>query len=202
MSVSNANLFLFHEQAFLDTQTVINAIGSRVAKSCGTRMTFVEVKANDVSLKTSIDTYLFNSQIVTLPSGEIALIAPSECQENARTKAYIEDMVKRPDIPIKTVHYLNLRQSMRNGGGSACLRLRVVLTNKELGAVHPKIFLDDALYAKLTAWVKKHYRDKLHPNDLADPQLLLEVRQALDELTQILQLGNIYEFQSIGTKHG
>ena len=52
-----------------------------------------------------------------------------------------------------------------------------------------------ALYETLTQWVSKHYRDALRENDLADPQLLIECRTALDELTRILKLGSVYPFQ-------
>jgi succinylarginine dihydrolase len=73
--------------------------------------------------------------------------------------------------------------------------LRVVLTDAELAATHQGGMFDDALYATLRAWVEKHYRDELTPGDLADPKLLDEGRGALDELTRILQLGSLYEFQ-------
>jgi len=84
---------------------------------------------------------------------------------------------------------------MRNGGGPACLRLRVVLNHDELAAVNPRSLMNDERYQQLTGWVEKHYRDRLHASDLGDPQLLSEVYQALDELTQILGLGSVYDFQ-------
>jgi succinylarginine dihydrolase len=84
---------------------------------------------------------------------------------------------------------------MQNGGGPACLRLRVALKDNELAAVNPGVILTPSLYDTLTAWVEKHYRDRLSESDLADPQLLTECRTALDELTQILKLGAVYPFQ-------
>ncbi|HEY8493818.1 MAG TPA: N-succinylarginine dihydrolase, partial [Myxococcota bacterium] len=89
----------------------------------------------------------------------------------------------------------DLRQSMRNGGGPACLRLRVVLDARQAAAVAPGVWLDEALHARLVAWVERHYRDRLAPEDLADPQLLDESRRALDELTRILGLPSLYPFQ-------
>lgn len=86
------------------------------------------------------------------------------------------------------------------GGGPACLRLRVVLTEDELKALHPNILLNEQLYRQLVSWVELHYRDKLTPADLADPQLLEESREALDELTQLLGLGSIYSFQQSSLK--
>ena len=85
--------------------------------------------------------------------------------------------------------------SMQNGGGPACLRLRVALNETELAAVNPGVIMTAPLYDTLTQWVDRHYRDSLSERDLADPQLLLECRTALDELTQILKLGSVYPFQ-------
>jgi succinylarginine dihydrolase len=94
------------------------------------------------------------------------------------------------------VEYVDVRQSMRNGGGPACLRLRVVLTDAELAAANPAQRFDATLHDRLTAWANAHYRDRLHPADLADPRLLVESRRALDELTGILDLGGgFYPFQ-------
>ena len=84
---------------------------------------------------------------------------------------------------------------MKNGGGPACLRLRVALTEQELLAVNPSCLLTNTLYEKLVTWVNKYYRDQLVIDDLRDPQLLIESREALDELSQLLSLGDVYQFQ-------
>jgi succinylarginine dihydrolase len=83
---------------------------------------------------------------------------------------------------------------MRNGGGPACLRLRVALTDEEAGAMHQGVVMTEALHARLANWVEKHYRDRLSPSDLADPALAIEVQTALDELGGILGLPGLYEF--------
>ena len=62
-------------------------------------------------------------------------------------------------------------------------------------AANPAQRLDAALHERLEGWARRHYRDRLAPADLADPQLLNESRAALDELTGILGLGSIYDFQ-------
>ena len=91
---------------------------------------------------------------------------------------------------------LDVRQSMMNGGGPACLRLRVVLTDEELAATNPAMRLTDDLYARLGDWADRWYRDTLSPADLSDPALLDESRGALDALTGILSLGgDFYPFQ-------
>jgi len=98
--------------------------------------------------------------------------------------------------PIGRVEYVDVRQSMRNGGGPACLRLRVVLTEAELAAANASQRFTPALETTLTDWISRRYRDRLAPADLSDPRLLTESREALDELTQILGLGgDFYPFQ-------
>jgi len=89
----------------------------------------------------------------------------------------------------------DLRESMKNGGGPACLRLRVVLSEDERAATAPGVWMNDALFTRLDGWIERHYRDRLAPQDLTDPALLVESRTALDELTQILGLGSLYDFQ-------
>jgi succinylarginine dihydrolase len=123
------------------------------------------------------------------------LVCAEECREHPRVWAAIERMVEDPANPLAGVQVYDLRQSMRNGGGPACLRLRMVLTAAERAAVNPRCWLDESLHTTLAAWVRKHYRDRLVLADLADPALLDESRQALDELTQILGLGSLYDFQ-------
>ncbi|MEE3307259.1 MAG: N-succinylarginine dihydrolase, partial [Pseudomonadota bacterium] len=96
---------------------------------------------------------------------------------------------------IKSVNYFDVKQSMRNGGGPACLRLRVAMNDQELAAVNQNTLINDTQFARLNTWVDKHYRDELGEDDLRDPQLLIESRTALDELTQILKIGSVYPFQ-------
>src|SRR5690606_28379554 len=97
----------------------------------------------------------------------------------------IQDHLLAGANPIAEVVVKDVKQSMRNGGGPACLRLRVVLSEAERQALSGRVLLDDALYGELTSWVERHYRDRLAPADLADPQLAEEALGALDELTGI-----------------
>jgi succinylarginine dihydrolase len=126
------------------------------------------------------------------------LIAPSEVRENNRTAAYVAEMSAQPQAAIAGVEYVEVRESMRNGGGPACLRLRIVMTPEERAAAAPGFFLDDALADRLEAWVRAHYREQLAPGDLGDPALVEETQRALDELTRILPLGgDFYPFQRV-----
>lgn len=191
ISVGNQNVLFYHEQAFFDTQNALDEIQRKFGDE---KVHFVRVDTEAVTVQEAIKTYLFNTQIITLPSGEMAIIAPTDCEESDSVSKYLSNLITQ-DTPIKHVHYFDVKQSMRNGGGPACLRLRVAMTEQELGAVNQNTLIDDANFAKLNNWVDKHYRDELGDDDLRDPQLLIESRIALDELTQILNLGSVYPFQ-------
>ncbi|HEY1921666.1 MAG TPA: N-succinylarginine dihydrolase, partial [Tepidisphaeraceae bacterium] len=156
----------------------------------------IEVNGSEISLADAVSSYIFNSQIVSLPDGTMALIAPAESWDNPKTRRFLEALPDR-DTPIRKIHFVDVRQSMNNGGGPACLRLRVRLTDRERELVNPAVFLTDTLYESLKFWVNVHYRDHLEPADLADPKLLEESRTALDELTKMLRLGSIYSFQKV-----
>lgn len=196
ISVGNENVFLYHERAFVETGRVISELQRKFAHAHpGAQLTAIPVPSERVSLADAVRSYLFNSQLVTLRPGAMALIAPAECEQVASVHAFVAELVASQKSPIAEAHYLDLNQSMRNGGGPACLRLRVVLTAPERSALPPAIFLTAQTHAKLVAWVEKHYREHLLPADLVDPHLLEENRRALDQLTQLLGLGSIYSFQ-------
>lgn len=192
IAVGNQNVLFFHEQAFVDTQSKLDEIRRKFGPAAD--LHFIEVKTSEVSVSEAVKTYLFNTQLVTLPNGDMAIIAPTECRDSDTVSAYLEQLTGR-GTPVRQVHYFDVKQSMQNGGGPACLRLRVAMSDAEHQAVNPAVLMNDSLFVRLNQWVDTHYRDEISEADLADPQLLIESRQALDELTKILKLGSVYQFQ-------
>ncbi len=190
IAVGNLNVLFCHESAFVDQKKVL----AEIAAKLGDTFTAVQVAAADVSVEDAVQSYLFNSQLLSRADGGMLLLVPEECRNNERVWTYLQLLLSQ-DTPIRDVLVMDLRESMRNGGGPACLRLRVELSAQELAAVNPSALMNDALFHHLTAWVEKHYRDRLGESDLGDPALLTECRAALDELTQILALGSVYPFQ-------
>ena len=190
IAVGNGNCLFSHELAFLEEDRVLAELSDRLT---GAALEAVRVSANEVPIEDAVASYLFNSQLLNTPDGML-LAVPGECREVPSVSRYLDQLVKG-DGPITSVEVFDVKQSMRNGGGPACLRLRVVLNDEELHAINRGVILTDALYDRLVAWVNAHYRSELDQQDLADPMLLEEVRKALDELTGILGLGSIYDFQ-------
>lgn len=193
IAVSNRNVLFHHQQAFLNQTQALDEISQKMS-ALGHQFISVEVPTAQVSVADAVGTYLFNSQLLSKPDGKMMIIVPEESRQNKRVWDYLNSLINS-NGPINEVNVFDLRESMRNGGGPACLRLRVVLTDAELQAVAPGVLMNDSLFFTLNNWVERHYRDRLTEADLADPQLLIENRQALDELTQIMGLGSIYPFQ-------
>ncbi len=193
IAVGNRQTLFCHQRAFVEQEAVYDRLRAQLFNT-GAQLNVIEVPDARVGVTDAVSSYLFNSQLLARPDGRDVLVVPQECRENPRVSAYLDDLMSGSG-PIGEVLVFDLRESMKNGGGPACLRLRVVLNEVERQAVTPGVWIDDALFARLDAWIGKHYRDRLAPSDLADPKLLEESRTALDELTQILGLGSLYDFQ-------
>ncbi|MDE2149383.1 MAG: N-succinylarginine dihydrolase [Gammaproteobacteria bacterium] len=193
IAVGNRNLLLCHHAAFGDRTGTLARLRQALTAS---ELQLLELDDDEVTVAEAVESYLFNSQLVCPPAlnGRMLLVAAGECRERPRVWNAIQRLLAA-DNPLAEVRVFDLRQSMRNGGGPACLRLRVVLTEPERRAVNPACWLDHARYLELVNWAQRHYRDRLLAQDLNDPQLLDDSRRALDRLTQILGLGNLYDFQ-------
>jgi len=188
-AVGHKSLFFLHERALVDQPLVIEELQRRMGE-----LEVIEIKEEEIPLEEAVATYLFNSQLLSTPSGGTLLLAPIECERSSRVHTALQRIVDS-DHSIDEVHFCDLTQSMNNGGGPACLRIRIALNLEELSAVHSSCIFDQLLYEQLTAWIDRHYRDRLTAADLADPQLIEESYRALDELTDILDLGPLYPFQ-------
>jgi len=191
IAVGNQGLLFHHELAFANRDEVY----SQLDAAMGRALDYIEVPSTKVSLSDAVRSYLFNSQLLSVPGKSGAtLIVPGECEEVAAVHEYLQWLESESAL-INEVCYFNLRQSMNNGGGPACLRLRVVMSEDQIANTASRILLDEALYSELRAWVERNYRDSLAAADLQDPALLSECRTALDELTQLLKIGSVYDFQ-------
>src|SRR5690606_8099736 len=143
---------MLHERAFREHGALLEQLKSLL----GDGFRHALAKEADFALPEAVRSYAFNSQLLTLPNGRMAVIAPEEAGELAGSRRFL-DAVVAGDNPVEAVHYLDVRQSMNNGGGPACLRQRITLTDAERAAVKARVFFDPALDADLVAWVERHY---------------------------------------------
>lgn len=185
VAVGNGPVLFYHEQAF-EPNSQQEAF-SQLAQLLPFMP--IEVPQTEVSLEDAIQTYLFNSQLLASPDGDLStmqLIAPVECQQHPKVSRYLDQLIRDTGNPINQVHFFNLKESMNNGGGPACLRLRVVLSEEELSQVNSAFLLDEEKIQWLRAWVNRHYRETLDLADMSSIQFLTECKEALRELNEML----------------
>ena len=185
--VGNENVLLCHELAFVDQANQLGQLKARFERQFDCSLFVCEISENQLSLADAVSSYLFNSQLVTRSDGNMMLICPLECRDNSDANRCIEELIDQPG-PVDSVEFLNLRQSMNNGGGPACLRLRVVLTAQQQAAIYQGVVCSDELHQDLVAWVESNYREELAPDDLRDPDLIDESLEAMKQLAGILDL--------------
>jgi succinylarginine dihydrolase len=178
IAVGHGDVLFCHEQAYENAGETLDALHTAFRETCGGDLRIVMVPASELSLEDAVHSYLFNSQLLDHSSKGKLLLVPIECMENPSVSSYLKCAVKDPGHPVSEVIVQDLRQSMCNGGGPACLRLRVLLTANERAAIRGRVFLDRNLYRDLTGWVNHHYRE--------------ETAQAFSQLSEILQLPELY----------
>ena len=189
LAVGSGSLLLAHELAFTDRERLEATLRERLGE-----LTIVWASNEELPVADAVAAYPFNSQLLERPDGTFVIVAPSDARENDAARRYLERVVS--EVPrVAAVHYLDVRQSMRNGGGPACLRLRVPLTEGEIGFLAGRVLFTPELERELEAWVLARYPERVELADLADPTFVRALFEALDELTRILRLGALYDFQ-------
>jgi succinylarginine dihydrolase len=179
VAVANGHVLFAHERAFEDRPGFYAEL-----KRLLPEVQVIEVPAAAVSLEDAIRSYLFNAQLVTLPTGGMALILPEEARETPSVWAWLQAMVAG-NGPIRELFVVDVRQSMANGGGPACLRLRVVA---EPGSVDPRFMADEARLDRLAAVIEAEWPERIEPEDLLDPALWARMEGARAALLGALGL--------------
>jgi succinylarginine dihydrolase len=184
VAVANGPVLFAHEQAFADRAALYEALRMRLPE-----VEIVEVPASAVTLEDAISSYLFNAQLVTLPEGGMALILPTEAQDNARVWSWLTQLVAR-NGPIRRLVPVEVRQSMSNGGGPACLRLRVIA---DPATVDPRFLVDEDRLSLIESVVARHWPEVIAPDDLDRPTLWMDVHKARAKLLEALDLEMLQE---------
>ena len=191
VSLSNENLFIAHERAFED-RNIFNKIITVLEKNVN-NFQFIEIKENEIPLTDIIKSYLLNSQLVSIADGEMLMVLPADVQNFDNCMQWIDKF--KQISPVKKFEFIDIKQSMMNGGGPACQRLKVLMNEKEFEGVNQNFILDNDKEERIKDLIQSYYRDRLLPDDLKDPNLFDEFQMILDQYTQIFDAENFYSFQ-------
>jgi succinylarginine dihydrolase len=182
VAVANERVLFAHEKAFADREALVAECGRLVPA-----FEYVEVPDAEVPLGDAVKSYLFNAQLVTPPSGETTLVVPTEARETASVWSWIERHVAG-NGPMRRVEVVDVRQSMANGGGPACLRLRVVA---DPATVDPRFMVDRARLDRIADVVRRHWPEQIHHSELQQPALIHDVETARSALLEALDLAQL-----------
>jgi succinylarginine dihydrolase len=181
IALSHRNLLVIHEKSLLNQPEAIEKIRANAPW-----LTIREVSEAELPLEQAVKTYFFNAQLVTMADASTAVLFPQECAQNAHTKRLADELGTRADI--SHVGFWDLRESMQNGGGPACLRLRVPMTDAQLSEVHAGARLNIKKIMQLERFIETRYRDHVSPDDLLDAEF---AREAAAVQADVLKLLNI-----------
>jgi succinylarginine dihydrolase len=182
VAVANERVLLAHEKAFTDTPALIAQCARLVPG-----FEYVEVADGDVRLADAVSSYLFNAQLVTPPDGEVTLIVPTEARETPSVWNWIERHLAG-NGPIRRVEVVDVRESMANGGGPACLRLRVVA---DPATVDPRFLVDPARLDSIAEVVRRHWPEQIHNDELQQVALINDIERARAALLEVLDLTDL-----------
>ncbi len=179
VAVANESVLFTHALAFADQQGAYDEISAKFPA-----LQVVEVPADRVSLSEAITSYLFNAQLLTPPSGEMTLVVPEECRESTAVWGWLQEMLAG-NGPIRHVKVVDVRQSMANGGGPACLRLRVVADPTK---IDPRFMLTDAKADAMEKLIEEHWPEQIDVADIGHSSLAKNIVSARLALLSLLEL--------------
>jgi len=182
VAVANERTLFAHEEAFADKAGFYARLRALMPE-----VEIVEVPASRVSLDDAIRSYLFNAQLVSPPAGGQTLVVPGEARDNPRVWDWLQSHVAG-NGPIRAVEVVDVRESMANGGGPACLRLRVVA---DPATIDPRFLVDDAKLDRIAAVIEAHWPEKIAADAIDDPALIARIEAARGVLLDALDLGEL-----------
>lgn len=187
IAMSHLNVLICHQDAYADAERALSEVRDKFYTLTGNRLQYIEISRTELTVAQAVQSYFFNSQLLTGEAGRMILICPEETLLPAADR--VVDRLRNADNPVTEVRYVPVRESMLNGGGPACLRLRVPVRPAEYDKINPNYLLDAKKLNILEDWVRRNYREELTVEDLRSYELFRESRRALDELMQMINGG-------------
>lgn len=170
IATSHENFLLVHSRAFQDQPRELERISDTFRQQNGDSLRILEVDETELTLEQAVATYLFNSQIVTQRDGSWAMLCPVECQQSESAQRVLR-RIQQVESRIRDIEFVSLRESMANGGGPACLRLRAYATKRELATLPARYRIDDQSLAFLGRFIESEYPESVRLSDFLDNDL-------------------------------
>lgn len=195
IAMSHLGLLVHHEFAFMDADEDLDRLEQQYAKHCGQDLQRIVIRQQDLSLEDAVRSYLFNSQLALVDGADknpgdpaMQIICPRQCETIPSAKNVLQALIDDPGVPIQRVRFVDLNESMANGGGPACVRLRMSLTTEEQGQLDRRFCLDEQLYERLSAAIEQSYPDHVTLKVLSEPQFCEQVERATSAIYQAMHL--------------
>lgn len=185
-AVGFGRTYLCHEEAYRGGWNDLEQLSTWYNINSDKKLELIVVSQEDLSLEQAVECYLFNTQWLIQQDGTVLILTPKHCLENPNAQAVIESWCR--SHPNWNFEYIDLEQSMNNGGGPACLRLRLPMTHQEFDQIHAGVKLDDQKASHLESWICKFYPDTFQLEDLLNPDFRAIQETALNELYDLLEL--------------
>lgn len=185
VATSHRNLLIYHERAFQDACQQLDNLQKLFHRRTGEQLQCIRITEDQLSLTDAIDSYFFNSQLIPLPNGTLMLLCPMQCSENQAARALLDTFVGE-QTNISSVRTVDLRESMNNGGGPACLRLRVPLPQAVCDSLPTAVFWTRHLEDQLRTVIEQHYPAELRWQDLQSADFAEEAAQIVRRINRVL----------------
>lgn len=187
IATSHRHAIFYHEMAFADEAALLSKAEQF------NELKLFRVSHAQLSLHHAVSSYLFNSQIVSDGNGKMLIVAPRQCQSSDAARAVINSWIEDANCPIQRVIYIDVDQSMANGGGPACLRLRLPMSEMEAAMVHPGVVFSTTLHARLAELIEASYPQQIVAADLHDPEFPDRIYPIYTKLADIFDLPSLYD---------
>ncbi len=181
IATSHRNVLIYHRDAFVDSDRAVEEICSRFRHLIGEELIALEVSRRALPLEEAVRTYLFNSQIVTRSDEAMQMVCPEQCRDSDATQQLIHGWIGDPSIPIAGVDYVPLSESMANGGGPACLRLRWTDSDGRLASAMQRYRWSEENSERVRAWITKGYAECLTFDDFTRIEFAEHATNAIEQ---------------------
>lgn len=188
IATSHLGLLLHHERAFLNADAELDRLHQRFAQRTGEQLQRIIVSEQQLPLADAVDSYFFNSQLLTPrkmdDESKTVLLCPQQCEVNEHAARLVSQLVEDPGVPIEEVSFVTLQESMANGGGPACLRLRVPIEEELMKQIQAPLRWTPELNAKLSQKIDELYPDSLSIDNFASDDFVNRLSQIPAELAK------------------